>query len=446
MDNPDGNNVKNDPRAPKTVSVTTLGCKSNQYDSIAIEERLRAGGFDIVEFPGRSDAYVINTCTVTANTDAEARSVIRRARRLNPDAVVLVTGCYATVSTEEVGSISGVDYVIGNAGKDRIPEYLEKGGMTGEAAPAVFKTGTPLLLRALSSGRRTRAILKVQDGCNKRCSYCIIPMARGASRSLSLSLIEREMDMLLEKGYKEIVLTGIHLGAYGMDLSPASGIIELLSLIEKKDAKARFRISSLDPEEVTPEFIAALKGSKNICNHLHLSLQSGDNGIIREMQRPYTAEIFKERVLGLADAVPDISIGVDVIAGHPGEGDKEFENTLSLLDGLPVSYLHVFPFSRRKGTPASAARDQVRPSVIKERCGRLKRLDAGKREAFYARFIGKEAEVLIEGKKDEAGLYWGKTRNYMPVRVERGHGHVNEIVLVKLKGLSNGALIADIIG
>lgn len=410
--------------APLKVCITTLGCKSNQYDSSALEDLLRCSGIETVPFPSFADAYIINTCTVTGRTDYQSRQLIRRVRKTNPDAVVIVTGCYAQVSPEEVSGIEGVDYILGNPDKEKVLECLAKGRRPAPLAiVGDYKEGTPFTLRAKSSSGRTRANLKIQEGCNKSCSYCIIPKARGASKSLPLAEAEREMDALVEAGFNEMILTGIHLGAYGADLVPELSLVDVLRLIERKDYPCRFRISSLDPDEVTDELIDVLAGSKRVCNHLHLPLQSGDDKVIRLMHRPYTGKVFAEKVTKLHERVPEISIGVDVIAGFPGEGEAEFENTFSLLAGLPVSYLHIFPFSKRKGTPAAVASGQVHPAVIKQRCQKLFALDVQKRESFHASFINKTAEVLIETSRDKkTGLLKGRARNYIHVTLEPDGG------------------------
>ncbi len=433
---------------PLRVCISTLGCKSNQYDSSALEEALRGVKLDIVPFPGEADAYIINTCTVTGKTDYQSRQLIRRVRKINPGAIVIVTGCYAQVSPEEVGRIEGVDFIIGNPEKDKILEYLFKGRQ--EAAKTIvgdYTQGTPFTLRARTSGGRTRANLKVQEGCNRSCSYCIIPRARGASKSLPLQDVKREIEALIENGYREIVLTGIHLGAYGNDFADRADITAVLKLIEGNDYPCRFRISSLDPDEVTHELIDILKSSKIVCNHLHLPLQSGDNGIIRRMRRPYTAEEFAKKVLKAAKSVEDISIGADVIAGFPGENDKEFGNTFSLLKDLPVSYLHIFPFSKRTGTPAAGASGQVDPRVIKSRCEMLKGLDTEKRLEFYRRFVGQPAEVLVEDARDKkTGLLKGRARNYIPVAFRGGDGLKAAIAEVTLSGFSESGMTGALSG
>jgi threonylcarbamoyladenosine tRNA methylthiotransferase MtaB len=407
------------------VSITTLGCRSNQYDSTALEEMVRGSRFETVPFPGPADAYIINTCTVTAKTDYQSRQQIRRARRVNPDAVIIVTGCYAQVSPGEVARIEGVDYILGNPEKGKIIEYIKKGRQSEGPLMAVgpYEPGTPISLRAATSYNRTRVNLKVQDGCNRRCTFCIVPMARGRSKSLPTHEVINEIDVLVGKNFKEIVFTGIHLGAYGADLSPHTSIVNLLKEIEKKGYPCRFRISSIDPDEVTDELIELIKGAKTVCNHLHLPLQSGDNSVLKRMRRPYSSEFFANRVEKLVKSVPGISIGVDVIAGFPGEGTEEFENTYSLIRDLSISYLHIFPYSKRRGTLAAGYTDQVDGKTIKQRCSRLKELDRFKREDFYKGFVGRTAKVIIESKRDTlTGMPKGRTRNYIPVVIENGEG------------------------
>lgn len=430
------------------VAITTLGCKANQYDSSAIEEELTRAKIEVTEFPGPADAVIINTCTVTGRTDSQSRQLIRRARRLNPDALVMVTGCYAQVSSTEVASIEGVDYIVGNPEKGRIVETLLSGAgdrsTPAQAPPQAVemvgdhRPGTPFTLRARSASGRTRANLKVQEGCNRACSYCIIPMARGESKSLPADEVLTEIDALVEAGFREVVLTGIHLGAYGSDAPGAPDLAGLLNMIEERQYPCRFRISSLDPDEVTDALIELLASATTICNHLHLPLQSGDDGIIRMMNRPYTGDVFAEKVRGAAARVPGLSVGADVIAGFPGEGDSEFEATYSLLEGLPVSYLHVFPFSARRGTPAAGYKDRVPSAVIKERCERLRALDARKRKAFYSGLVGGVASVLVESTPDKStGLVRGRARNYVPVLIEGGAGCEGKLTEVRLTGFDD---------
>lgn len=450
---PDKEKIKTD-NAGLTVALTTLGCKANQYDTSAIEDALVGAGLTLVDFSGHADAYIINTCTVTNRTDSQSRTLIRRARRENQDAIVIVTGCYATVSPEEIKEMEGVDYVVSNTGKDRLAEYIKMGranksAETMPAASSAFsketaalsnETGTPMSLRTVSASKRTRATLKIQDGCSKACSYCIIPKARGTSRSIDFDTLEKEIETFINAGYKEIVLTGIHLGDYaGSKASDSSSndthadITAVARLISTKGFDCRFRFSSLDPDEVTDDFIEILGSSTNICNHVHLPLQSGNDEVLKRMNRQYTVARFVERVTKLAE-VPGIAIGTDIITGFPGETKEAFEETYATLKSLPISYLHIFPYSVRAGTPAAGYTGAVHGLEIKRRAALLKSLDAEKRRNFLGAHIGQTLEVLIERVESVGGdkIGTGKTRNYIPVMVTGNSIAPNTLVPVTL--------------
>jgi len=432
----------------KTFCLTTLGCKANQYDSSAMEEML-AGlpGYRAVKFPGPADVCIINTCTVTANSDTQSRGLVRRARRKNPEAVIIVTGCYAEVSSDELTALHEADYVLGNLAKGELAEYIRRGRRSG--APLIASghaadggEGVPWSLRTRSASGRTRINLKIQDGCDMSCSYCVIPRARGASRSLPLADLEAEIEEIVERGFKEIILTGIHLGGWGRDMEEPFNITALLEKIESNKYPCRFRISSIDPDEVTESFIKLLAGAKSICNHLHLPLQSGDDKILKLMRRRHNSALFSRVVKNLTERVEGIAIGSDVIVGFPGEGEREFENTYALLQSLPLAYLHVFPFSPRSGTAASELPGRVDGVTIKKRCALLRELGEEKKKAFNERFIGSTAEVLIEGARDKkTGLAHGRTSNYINVLLEvepgskeAGVPHENELLTLRLKG------------
>ena len=378
------------------VALTTLGCKSNRYDSQVIEGLLRGEGFETVSFRDEADAYIINTCTVTSKTDYQSRQLVRRARRLNPSALLIVTGCYAQVSPGEIAGIEGVDYVVGTLERDRIPTFIKSGRKTGspevvtagkrDSQPAFYSPG-------IKSNTMTRAYLKVQDGCDAFCSYCIIPYARGRSRSATREEVLLGLEDLMEKGFKEIVLTGIHLGGYGRDLSPASSLTALLEEMEKRDYPCRIRLSSIEPLEITDGIIALMKSSNLLCNHLHVPFQSGDDKVLSAMKRPYSRAELIGLVGKLCSSLPHISIGVDVIAGFPGESEAGFANTCDLLRELPLSYFHVFPYSRRKGTPA-AELSPLENGVIKERAKVLRELGEKKKADFLNQNLGQNGEGL----------------------------------------------------
>ena len=417
----EGDSVMKD-RTIETFSIHTLGCRSNQYDTSAIESELSSGGLKLVPFTTPADACIINTCTVTGRTDAQSRQAIRKARRLNSESLIIVTGCYAQVSAKEVAEIEGVDFVLGNPEKDQVLKYLQKGhkiGIEGRVAVGPSEEGTPLSLRANSIATRTRANLKIQDGCDRSCTYCIIPMARGRSKSLPMETILNEIESLTKQGFKEFVFTGIHLGGWGIDLPNKPSFASLLANIEERSFPARFRISSIDPDEVTDELINIIKDAKTICKHLHMPIQSGSDTVLKLMGRPYTAGFFRDRVEKIAGLIPSISIGTDIITGFPGESDKEFEETRALIEALPLSYLHLFPYSKRKGTPAASFPGQVHGTIIKKRSTILREIDKTKRTEFHVSFVGSKMSVLVEGSRDKrTGLAKGRSSNYIPVLIK----------------------------
>ena len=404
----------------KSFAIKTLGCRANQYDSTALEEMLKEEGLERVDTVEEADAFIINTCTVTSKTDSEARQLVRRIRRANPDTVIIVTGCYAQVYPERIKELGCVDYILGNPDKARIAECIRAGRPSeGRIIVGNWQDGTPLSLRIKRPSARTRVNLKVQDGCNKTCSYCIIPKARGRSKSLPLEEVLRDIETLIEQGVKEFVLTGIHLGTYGLDLNPETDITGLIRTIEERGYPARFRISSLDPDELTEELIEILSSAKSICPHMHLPVQSGDDHILRLMRRPYTAELFRKKVLRLYEKVKHIAIGVDIMVGFPGEGEREFINSLKLMEELPISYMHIFPYSVRLGTAAADFPERVDGRLVKQRVQRLKELDREKRLSFYLAQIGSVKKVIVESRRDrKTGLLCGRTENYIPTLLD----------------------------
>jgi len=402
------------------IAVTTLGCKVNQCDSAAFIQALEDSGYSIVAFSEQAELYIINTCVVTLKTEAQSRQVIRRALRTNPRAQVLVTGCYAQKSPDELRSISARVHVAGNAEKKQIPSYVPEilnGAVLQEVSDIHQEKTftTPACSRFLE---RTRAFLKIQDGCNSRCSYCIVPSVRGPSRSLPPGEVKRRLHGLVQSGYREIVFTGIHLGAYGLDLTPPVPIVKLLESLEEDllPVQVRLRLSSIEPREFTDDLIAFLSRSRIVCPHLHMPLQSADPAILKKMNRPYTPEYFRRLVHRITSCVAGMNIGIDVIAGFPGESDEQFLKTLAFLQNLPAAYLHVFPYSRRTGTPASRFDGQVPEPVKKQRVSALRQLSLTKKQAFYAPYLNRELSVIIESRRDrQTGRLKGFSRNYIPV-------------------------------
>ena len=428
-------------------AVATLGCKVNQCESAGISEAMGVG-MKLVPFEEEADCYIVNTCTVTGRTDYQSRQLIRRAIRRNPAATVLVTGCYAQRAPEEIARIPGVRIVAGNAEKTRIFEIIEslakgKGPQVRVGDIRSEKRFSPL--GAAAFPEHTRAFLKIQDGCDAFCSYCIVPRARGVSRSLPSIEVEEGIATLAKRGYREVVLTGIHLGAYGRDLIPTTSLTAIVRRISDAHLVERLRLSSIEPREVNDELLLLIGAFGVICRHLHIPLQSGDDGILAAMNRNYDAAFFRDLIQKIHAAVPDIAVGIDVIVGFPGETESAFTNTLRLVEGLPVSYLHVFPYSKRPGTPAAAMPDQVPDTEKKRRAERMRDVGIAKRRAFAERFIGTPLTVLIEERKDAStGFSVGFSDNYIPIAC-RGDAETNRIVRVLPRSFRNGRLIGDVI-
>ncbi len=417
----------------KRVAITTLGCKINQFESAAMHELLGGDGYELVPFDQEADLYVVNTCTVTAKSDAESRKLIRRARRRSPSARIVVTGCYAQIDPESIAAMPEVDLVIGNGEKKLLTALLAQEGGGKIRVSELSRSGQGEALRLESHAEHTRAFLQIQNGCDSYCSYCIVPYARGGSRSVSFDDSLEGVRTFSQKGFREVVLTGIHLGAFGLDLSPPRSLLELLRAIEAEGVVPRLRLGSLEPGEVTDELIDFLGRSRTVCPHLHIPLQSGDDGVLARMKRRYSSGFFRERVARLVERIPDLFIGMDLIAGFPGESDTEFSRTLSFLQGLPVAAFHVFPFSPRPGTPAAGFPDRVPAPVVKERVRTLLALSEQKREVFHRRFIGRELETLLLAPRPD-GVVEGLTRNYIPVTVSGGEGLIaGSEVLVRLE-------------
>ena len=428
--------------------MATLGCKVNQYESAGILEALHEEEFSIVPFAAEADCYIINTCTITGRADHQSRQLIRRAGRRNPEASIIVTGCYAQIAPHEIASLPGVTVVAGNTEKEKIPAILRAtvGGEKRILAGNIHQVREIGRLAVTRFPGHTRAFLKIQDGCNSFCSFCTVPFARGRSRSLPEDDVMDRIAMLSRAGHREVVLTGIHLGAYGRDLRPPTNILRILRSVEESRTVERLRLSSLGPTEITDEMISLIEGAKIICRHLHVPLQSGDDKILSLMGRNYDAAFFRRLIEKIWRAIPDLAIGTDVMVGFPGEGEDEFHNTLRLLEELPLAYLHVFPYSERSHTRASAMPGRVSQTERKRRVEILKELGKEKRNAFVKRFKEKKLSVLIETEENGTGLMRGFSDNYIPVVITSGNSSLtNQIVPVipdhaqdgKLYGRSN---------
>jgi threonylcarbamoyladenosine tRNA methylthiotransferase MtaB len=404
------------------VSLLTLGCKANQAESSLIEASLRSHGCNIVQLNEKPDFCIVNTCSVTSKSDYQSRQLIRRAH--NAGSSVIVTGCYSELNKDAVKAMEGVTMVIDNNTKTYLYSML-----TGN---------TSCTTSLFSSSSKSRFFLKVQDGCNYSCSYCIIPKARGRSRSMSMDEVTSQIDTLCDT-YSEVVLTGIHLGTYGYDLLPKVTLSDLLTMILLKTRIKRVRLSSLEVREID-EGLLDLMQEERVCKHFHIPLQSGDDTILKMMNRTYDSAIFFNSINRLLLKVPDISIGTDIIAGFPGEGDKEFENTRTFVESIPFSYVHVFPFSSRMGTSAYEMPSRVDSMTKKVRCSVLRELGARKKTGYMRRHLGRSLDLLIE-EMDGDGVALGTTGNYLKVRAYVSDARVKDIVPVSVAGLDGDVLI-----
>lgn len=427
----------------KRLAIITLGCKTNQFESAAMVEQLTAAGYQIVPFTQQADMYLINSCTVTAATDAETRRLIRRARRLNPQARIVATGCYAQIAPAELEKLPELDCVVGNREKRDITRFMEEGA--GEVTPfAPHDQSQPLQLSTFAE--HTRAFLQIQNGCDSFCSYCIIPYARGRSCSAPPDQVVGAIERLAANGYQEVVLTGIHLGAYGLDLSPRTGLTELVTHIDRQGLVPRLRIGSLEPNEVTDELIELMAHSTGICPHLHLPLQSGSDTVLKRMGRGYDTKAYRRLIERLTYRIPGIFVGTDLIAGFPGETDDESGETLAFVQSLPLAALHVFPYSRRPGTKAARMPGHLSAQVIKERAARLRHCADTLSHTFLSGWVGKQVEVLVQEYDATTSTVKGISRNYLDVCFHGDESVLNREVMVQVNGISGTVLTGTMIG
>lgn len=400
------------------VAITTLGCKANQYDSAVLSAACQQAGWHVVPFNAEADAYIVNTCTVTASADAQSRQLLRRAGRRNRDALLIATGCYAQVAPEELAAIDGVAHVIGTEHRRDIVHllYKEWGG--------VLPGGEGELV---APSHRVRPFLKIQDGCDLRCTYCIIPKARGAQRSWPMADVLAHLEAYRDAGYDEVVLTGIHLGTYGRDLDPPCSFTDLLRVIVRRRPIARVRISSIDPNEVTDEMVELLQDDRVICPHLHLPIQSGSDQVLKRMARLYRRRLVDAVLNKLATRLPHLAIGTDLIVGFPGESEADFQASYDLLAQAPISYAHIFPYSGRKGTPALRLPDACPKPVIEDRAARLRALSDARRMAYYRSHLGETTVAIPEGRRDRrTGKIRAMMPHYVPVLIDEPRGKMHE--------------------
>jgi threonylcarbamoyladenosine tRNA methylthiotransferase MtaB len=422
------------------VAIATLGCKVNQYDSAAIEARLRADGCVIVPFAPGADVYVVNTCTVTDRADAESRQLARRARRLNPAGRIVMTGCFAQTNPRGAG-IPEVDYVVG---LNRLPDIMR--AVRGEIDAARIMVNDLRTARrvttlgAESFTGQTRAFLKIQEGCDLFCTFCIVPFARGRSRSVLPRQVLEQLHLLARRGFREVVLTGVHLGGYGSDLVPRVELSDLLEMLLEQTLVPRIRLSSIDPPEVSTRLLDLIRRSPALCPHLHIPVQAGADEVLRRMRRQYDSGLLIDLTTAIREYLPDAAIGTDLIAGFPGETDAQFEQGLALLERLPLTYFHVFPYSQRSGTTAAKLPSQVPPAVIKARARRLRKLGERKQAAFAAAFVGCELPVLVEETSRNGATLVGYSRNYQRVEFEGAPELSNREIPVHVLGVEGARL------
>ncbi|MBM7584733.1 threonylcarbamoyladenosine tRNA methylthiotransferase MtaB [Bacillus pakistanensis] len=421
-----------------TVAFHTLGCKVNHYETEAIWQLFKDEGYERTDYGSSADVYVINTCTVTNTGDKKSRQVIRRAIRKNPDAVICVTGCYAQTSPAEIMAIPGVDIVVGTQDRKKMLTYIEQ--YKDERQPIngvgnIMKNRVYEELDVPAFTDRTRASLKIQEGCNNFCTFCIIPWARGLMRSRDPEEVIKQAQQLVDAGYKEIVLTGIHTGGYGEDMKDYNLAMLLRDLEENVKGLKRIRISSIEASQLTDEVIDVIDRSSMVVRHLHIPLQSGSNTVLKRMRRKYTMEFFAERLEKLKKALPGLAVTSDVIVGFPGETEEEFMETYNFIKHHKFSELHVFPYSKRTGTPAARMTDQVDEDIKNERVHRLIQLSDQLAKEYASTFENEVLEVIPEEEykeEPESGLYVGYTDNYLKVIFPATEEMVGKLVKVKL--------------
>lgn len=417
----------------KRAASFALGCKVNQYESEAIAELFAEKGYDIVGIDEEADVYIINTCTVTNFGDKKSRQLIRKVKRQNKNAVVAVVGCYAQTAPQELMQVEGVNLVIGTKDRAKIVEMVEhydaargvENHVSDIMKERVFE---PLSIQKLAN--RTRAYLKIQDGCSQYCSYCIIPYARGPIRSREPQDVIAEVKRLAENGFKEVVLTGIHVASYGKDRRDTS-LLEILRQVHEVAGIERIRFSSIEPNVVTEEFAQAIAGMPKVCDHFHLSLQSGCDKTLKEMNRKYDTEKYRQAAATLRKYLPEVALTTDIIAGFPGETEEDFQASYDFAEEIGFAKIHAFPYSPKRGTPAAARKDQLLNAVKAERSHRLIELSDQMADAFIQKYVGREVEVLFERAIGE-GVYEGHTTNYIKVRATAEADLTNRICMTRI--------------
>ena len=397
----------------KKVAFITLGCKVNQYETNAMAQKFIEANYKIVEHTQKADIYIVNTCTVTNMSDRKSRQMLRRAKELNPQAIIVACGCYVQVAKEDVEKIKEIDFAVGNNEKNNIVNYIEEYMQNKKQIKIedVMQQKEFVELGDITYTQKTRAVIKVQDGCDRFCSYCIIPYARGRVRSRNPKMVISEIEKIAKKGIKEVVITGIHVASYGKDFKQEYKLIDLLEDINKIEGIERIRLGSIEPLLITEEFTKRLSKLEKICNHFHLSLQSGCDKTLNRMNRRYTTKQFKEIVNILRKYYQDVILTTDIIVGFPGETQEEFNETYEFLEKIKFYKMHIFKYSQRKGTKAADMKDQVAGNIKEQRSKKLIELSNKNQKEYNEKYIGKQVEILFEEEK--AGVLKGHTKNYI---------------------------------
>jgi len=432
-------------QARPRASLHTIGCRLNQAESALLADRLRKDGYDLVDFGRPTDLLVLNTCSVTEHAEKDCRYLVRQTLRHSPNAFVAVTGCYAQTGAEALRQVPGIDLIVGAQYKMHLPDYLPATqALRKHPAPHLLHTRKidrdDFVIAGVGNYESTRANLKIQDGCNFMCSFCIIPFARGHERSRRWDDVLREAEGLAERGHRELVLTGVNIGQY---LEGGRSLLDLIQCLEQIDGVERIRISSIEPTTIPEELLDYMATSPKLCRYLHIPLQSGDDGILQAMHRRYTVKQYASLVEKAVRLIPDLGLGTDIMVGFPGEGDMEFANTFTLANELPFAYFHVFNFSRRGGTTAARMNNTVRPATARARSRTLAELSRAKRVAFYQRYLDRSLPVLFE-TRDANGLWIGLTGNYIRVGVADHSDLSNTVRDVAVTGVMDGLAVGHL--
>ncbi len=430
------------PKSSKTVSFYTVGCRLNQAETSIFVDRFQSQGYQVVEFGEPTDLLILNTCSVTEGAEADCRRVVRKILRTSPEAFVAVTGCYAQTGMAQLSTIPGVDLIFGNQFKMDLPAYLQTlPDWSKKQEPAIRYSRhldrETFVIEGTGAYEHTRANLKIQDGCNFMCSFCLIPYARGRERSRHIDDALREAEALVKRGHKELVLTGVNIGRYGLQ---ASSLLALIQQLEDIDGLERIRISSIEPTTIPDELIDFMASSSKLCRYFHVPIQSGDDRILQAMNRRYSVQDYVTWIQRVVDKIPGVCLGTDVMVGFPGESDSQFANTRAVLADLPLAYFHVFSYSERPGTPALRFPNKVESGTIKQRSRELTKLSQDKRMWFYQRGVGTNVEVLFESQK-AGGLWTGFTDNFIRVGVPCAEPVANQIKNVLVTGVMDGLAV-----